>query len=262
MVPTFWPNGTQIPYSYLAQNGPLILPSSGLYPFLAILGIVGPNTSHWGCRFDNAVYPRDVGNSPELNDFENSNAHGSGHFGICPPNFDATTPCDYQNILNPDFWGVTAMALQGTLPGAYTFQMCGQGGVIKHCVTFGLNVVAAPVAKQLVYTHTLSFGASGGVQSFKIGITNPGTGTIDVQATVTGIGTFGDTFTVTTPVIAIGPSSTATNIVLSTTLASSEIGESFSFSVSISVGSDPINLDGSSTETNGVYRSASFTLVN
>jgi hypothetical protein len=274
MVPTFANNdifasngtkifsaGQQIPYSYLAQNGPLILPSSGLYPLLGVFGIVSPNLSHWGCRFDNAIYPRDVGNNPELNAFENSNAHGSGHFGICPPNFDPTTPCDYQNILNPDFWGVTAMALQGTLAGSYSFQQCGQGGVIKHCNTYGLNVVHAPVVTQISYTKKLSVSKTGGVQNFKLGVTNKDTQTIFAQVTVTAIGSFGDSFTVTSPVLTIAPLSTATNIALSFQVTSSMIGETFSFSTSIAVGLDSVNLDGSSTEASGAVIHSSFTVV-
>jgi hypothetical protein len=37
LLPTFWANGTQIPYSYLAQNGPLIIPGSGVWAFLSTL---------------------------------------------------------------------------------------------------------------------------------------------------------------------------------------------------------------------------------
>ncbi len=249
MVPTFWPNGTQISYSYLAANGPLILPSSGLFPFL---GIIDPNDfaglSNWGCRFDNAVYPNDQGNSL-LNAFENGFGKGTGNFGLCFPNFDPTTPCDYQNINNPDYWGVTAMSLVGTLAGDYTFLQCANNGAVQHCQRYGLTVLAAPVLHQLVVKKAISFAASGGSIAFKVGITNPSlTHTVFAQVTVTGIGSFGDTFSATSGVIAIAPNANVNDIALSAPLSASEIGETFTFSVSIIVGTDPNNLDGTSTE--------------
>jgi len=261
MVPTFWPNGTQIPYSYLAANGPLILPSSGLFPFL---GIIDPNDfaglSNWGCRFDNAAYPNDQGNSL-LNAFENGFGKGTGNFGLCFPNFDPSTPCDYQNINNPDYWGVTAMSLVGTLPGAYTFLQCANNGAVQHCQRYTLNVIPAPVVQQLTYTHKLSITKNGGVQSIKVGINNPGSQTIFAQVTVTAIGSLGDTFTVTSPIVTIAPLATATNIGLSFTVSPSMIGETFTFSTSVAVGLDPVNLDGTSTETNGAILHGSFTVV-
>lgn len=249
LVPTFWPNGTQIPYSYLAKNGPLIMPNAGLYPFLAIIGAVSPGTSNWGCRFDSAAYPRDVGNQPELNVFENAHGKGTGNFGLCPPNFDATTPCDYQNINNPDFWGVTAMAIQGTLPGDYTFQQCANNGAVQHCHTYGLTVLASPVLHQLVVKKSVSFSTSGGSIPFRVGITNPSlTHTIYAIVTVTGIGSLGDTFSATSGLVTIAPNANANNIALAGSISASEIGETFTFSVSIAVGTDPNNLDGISTE--------------
>ena len=262
MVPTFWPNGTQIPYSYLAANGPIIAPSSGLYPFL---GIIDPDdfagVANWGCRFDNAAYPRDVGNSPELNQFMNGVGPGTGNFGICPPNFDASTPCNYQNVLNPDYWGVTAMSLVGTIAGAYTFKLCANNGSTSHCETYTLNIIHAPVVNQLSYTHKLSIAKTGGVQNIKVGINNPDSHTIYAQVTVTAIGSLGDTFTVTSPVVTIAPLSTATNIPLSFTVTPSMIGETFTFSTSVAVGLDPTNLDGSSTEASGAILHGSFTVL-
>lgn len=246
MVPTFWPNGTQIPYSYLAANGPLILPSGGLLPFLSIIHHRFSG-SNWGCRNDPPTYPRDQGNNPELNSYENCFGPSStcGNFGLCPPNFDPSTPCDYQNILNPDFFAVTAMSLVGTVAGDYTFLLCGQAGVIRHCTTYGLNVVPAPVVHQLVVKKSVSFLASGGNIPFRIGISNPSlTHTIFVQVTVTGIGNLGDTFSATSGVISIAPNANANNIAFTAPLTSSEIGETFTFSFSMIVGTDTNNLDG------------------
>jgi len=239
-VRTFWANGTQIPYSYLAANGPVIVPSSGLYPFL---GIIDPEDfaglSNWGCRFDNAAYPRDMGN----------------------PSFNQRFGTNYQTINNPDFWGVTAFSLVGTLAGTYTFQFCANNGSVQHCETYTLNVIHAPTVNQLTYTHKLSIGKTGGVQSFKVGINNPDSHTIYAQVTVTAIGSLGDTFTVTSPVVTIAPSSSATNIPLSITVSPSMIGETFTFSTSIAVGLDPVNLDGTSTKATGAILHGSFTVV-
>jgi hypothetical protein len=250
MVATFWPNGTQIPYAYLAANGPLILPDSGLFPFL---GVIDPahfaGVSNWGCRFDNAAYPRDVGNQPELNSFMNGFGKGTGNFGLCFPNFGPSTPCDYQNVNNPDFWGVTAMALQGTLPGDYTFQQCANNGAVQHCQTFGLTVVNATILHQLVVRKSISFSASGGSIPFKIGVTNPSlTHTVFAIVSVTGIGSFGDTFSATSGLLTISPNANVNNVALSARITASEIGETFTFSFSIAVGTDSNNLDGTSTE--------------
>jgi len=235
MAATFWANGTQIPYSYLAANGPIIIPASGLYPVFA------PAASNWGCRFDGAVYPRDVGNDPELNDA-----------------FGGTT---FQNINNPDFWGVTAMSLVGTLAGSYTFKLCANNGSVQHCETYTLNVIHAPTVNQLTYTHKLSIGKTGGVQNFKVGINNPDSHTIYAQVTITAIGSLGDTFTVTSSVVTIAPSSSATNIPLSITASPSMIGETFTFSTSVAVGLDSVNLDGTSTKAGGPVLHGSFTVV-
>jgi hypothetical protein len=250
MVPTFWANGTQIPYAYLAANGPLILPDSGLFPFL---GVIDPahfaGVSNWGCRFDNAAYPRDVGNQPELNSFMNGFGKGTGNFGLCFPNFGPSTPCDYKNINNPDFWGVTAMALQGTLAGDYTFLQCANNGAVQHCHSYGLTVLPAPVLHQLVVKKSISFSASGGSIPFRIGVTNPSLDhSVFVVVSVTGIGSFGDTFSATTGLLTIAPNANVNNVALSAPLTRSEIGETFTFSFSIAVGTDPNNLDGTSTE--------------
>ena len=248
MVPTFWPNGTQIPYSYLAQNGPLILPSTGLYPFLSIIGVVGPGTSNWGCRFDPSSYPHDIGVTTEFNNFDNSCALGQGCFGACAPSFSPATPCNYQNTNNPDFFGVTAMALNGTLEGDYTFQLCGQAGSIRHCQTYGLNVVGAPIV-YMTAPKDVSFRHGHGTIKFFAFFFNPDKSVTEyVQATATGIGTFGDTIVVTTPVTELKAGQFSFNFAFVTALITSAmIGETFTFTVSMVVGTDPVNLDGTST---------------
>lgn len=238
LLPTFWANGTQIPYSYLVTHGPLVTPGVGLYAFLSIVDPAdfGPGAlGNWGCKFDAGAFPNDHG-IDELNAFLCSDGDAGDN---------CTNP--FQTINNPDFWGVTAMSIVGTVAGSYTFQLCGQTGIIIHCHTYGLNVLASPFVHQLVVKKSVSFAASGGNVPFKLGISNPDSHTVYAQVTVNGIGNLGDTFTASSNVVTIAPGASANNIQFSVPLIASEIGETFSFSFSISVGTDPNNLDGTST---------------
>jgi methionine-rich copper-binding protein CopC len=250
LLPTFFANGTQVPYAYLATHGPLITPGLGLYLALAIGGQTAPGTSNWGCKFDAAVFPNDHGIG-EINDylmthFNRRHTHtlcsifGPGFF------FPADPGCPYPTFNNPDFWGVTAMSIVGTQPGAYTFKLCAQGGVLVHCSTFGLNVVASAVAHQLVVKKTISFASSGGSIPFKIGITNPDIHSVFAQVTVTASGST-DSLSATSSEVTIGPNANANNIALSVPITASMIGETFTFSFTIVESLDPNNLDGTST---------------
>jgi hypothetical protein len=235
LVPTFWPNGTQIPYSYLAAHGPIIAPGQGLYEFLGLGGVYG----HWGCKYDGATWPNDQG-IPLLN------AALHTHF----PLFN-----------NPDFFAVTAQALSTTLPGNYGFEMCAQLGVLLHCNMYHLNVVAAPALHQIVYSKTVS--VKSGVESFKTGITNnDSTNTLYVTFTITAVGSTGDTLTASASA-KIAPNSSANNIALSFSLTglTGTLPETFSFSISMSVGTDPVNLDGTSTLSTGPFSHAHFTVT-
>jgi len=231
ILPTFWGNGTQIPYSYLRTHGPLIIPGTGIWAFLSTIfsrghPLVPPGAlGNWGCKFDAGAFPNDAGNP------DNNAAFGTN------------VPRDN----NPDYFGVMAMAIEGTLPGAYTFQLCGQAGVLQHCTILGLNVVNPSNVHQFVYSKTVSFSASGGEQKFKLGIDNPSSFTVYVQATVTAVGSFGDTLTATTSILTLGPGGAVNNLALSFQLTASMIGETFTFSQSMIVGTDPVNLNGTST---------------
>jgi len=231
LLPTYWANGTQIPYSYLETNGPLVIPSVGFYPFLGTL--VGAfEGANWGCRYDGAAYPNDIG----------ANADGN-----------------YTNYNNPDFWGVTAMAINGTQTGDYTFQMCANNGVVQHCNTYGLDVVNAPVlyltaAKTVSYKHS-----HGKLQFFAFWYNPSATVTEYVQTTATGIGSLGDTIVLTTPVEKLTAGFFSLNFAFPTvTLKSSYIGETFTFTFTTAVGTSSTNLDGTSTDHIGP---SSFTVT-
>ena len=216
-VQTFWANGTQIPYSYLKLNGPVVRAGS-----------------FSGCRFDAAAF---------IND------QAGGFAGVLDP------PAPQAAFNNTDFWQITAEALSNTLLGTYTFIVCGQAGLLVHCKTFTLVVVAAPVIHQFNFDHRLSLSGSANTQSFKVGISSvDSTNTLYVQITITGIDQNGDTFTVSSPLITFAPDATINNIIVTATFNKSEIGQTFSFSTSLSVGisAEPTTQTGFSSVTSSL----------
>jgi hypothetical protein len=262
LLPTFWANGTQIPYSYLAQNGPLVIPGSGVWAFFSTLfhhhppvPIVPPGAlGNWGCKFDATAWPNDAGV------FNPDPATGTGdctHPGSATSD-DCGNGVHVARYNNPDYSPIVAMAIQGTKPGLYSFQICGQNGVLQHCQTLGLNVVTPPNVHQFVAPKSVSFSQSGGVVTFKLGIDNPYSQTVYVQNTVTAVGSLGDTLTATTAVLTIGPGGAANNVFLSFQLTRSMIGETFTFSQSMAVGTDPVNLNGTSSVTSNSKATGTF----
>jgi hypothetical protein len=217
LAQTFWANGTQIPYSYLQAHGPIIAPGAGLYL------TVGFN---FGCRFDAGAYPNDVANP-----------------GV-PFN-------------NPDFLAVTAQALSTTLPGTYSFNICGLSGSLFNCKHYTLVIVQAPFVHQFAHIGHVSLSANGG-QAFKLGVSNVDPNTIYVQVTFSGTGSAGDSFTVQTAVVSIAPFANANNLAVPVALTPKMVGEVFTFTTTIAVGISPTALTGVST-LNAV--SSTFTVV-
>jgi hypothetical protein len=213
LVQTFWANGTQIPYSYLRFNGPIIRAGS-----------------FNGCRFDAAAF---------IND------QAGGFAGVLDP------PAPQTAFNNTDFWQITAEALSHTLTGTYTFVVCGQAGLLLHCKTYTLIVIAAPFIHQFVMPTTVSFLGSGGAANGKVGISSPSTGGSGfptfVQLTLTGIGSAGDTFTVSTAIFQTNPGGNINNIAISIRLTKAMIGETFTYSSTIIVGLAADQLTGTST---------------
>jgi hypothetical protein len=230
LLPTFWANGTQIPYSYLEANGPLIIPGYGITPWLSTIAPTtftpGGPYGNWGCKYDAAAYPNDAGVAAD-----------NAGLGTNIPRYN-----------NPDYFMVQAMAINGTLPGNYSFQFCGQAGILRHCETYGLTVVGAPVI-YLTAPKVVSYKHSRGKIQFLAFFYNPDHGVTEyVEATATGIGTLGDTITVTTPVVELRAGFFSINFSFPTaTISKAMIGETFTFTFSMAVGTDPVNLDGTST---------------
>jgi len=133
------------------------------------------------------------------------------------------------------------------LPGTYLVDVCGLTGTLINCQRVTLIIVRAPHNGQIVYSHKVSI-AAGGVQSFKVGVTNFATQNIYAQVTITGTGNLGDTFTVQTAIVLIAPGASANNLVATLTLTPAEIGETFTFSASVAVSAtDPGALTGFSS---------------
>jgi len=212
MFQTYFANGTLIPRSYLVANGPIVRadPLSG-------------------CRGFGEVFPNDV-EAP-----------------LCvPPDVPANLDCALPN--NPDFFDVSANALTNTAPGTYFVDICGLDGTLINCARITLIVVAAPVFTSFVWTNQNSVSASHGGH-FKLQVANVSpTTSIYVQVTISGTGSFGDTFSATAsakPLIAPN-SSSPLNVDVSFT--SSEVGETFVFTATITVSAtDPGALTGTST---------------
>lgn len=184
--------------------------------YLAANGPVVRDTDGSGCRFGGYAIPNDLEASPYV------------------PN-------------NPDFFQVTADALSHTLPGTYLVDVCGLTGTLINCQRITLIVVSAPVVSSFSWTHKGSVSASHGGH-FQLRVTNlDATHTIFAQVTITGTGSTGDTFTLTSASLAIAPNSDQP-FNLAATFTSSEIGETFVFTSSIAVSAtDSAALTGTST---------------
>jgi len=181
---------------------------------------------NFGCRFDAGAYPNDI-----------------------------AAPVPTKNV---DFFPVAAQSLSTTLPGTYFFNICGLSGALFNCQRLTLVVVQAPVVSQFLYTHISGFSAShGGHFNVVISNTSPTTA-IYAQLTVTGTGSSGDSFLLQSKVIKIAPNMLSNTITLFVTLTSGEIGETFTFTSFIAVGTSSTALTGVSTLQ---AVSATFTVV-
>jgi hypothetical protein len=215
LLPTFFANGTQVPYSWLETHGPLIIPGTGLWPLLSTFPgapnagtAVPPGEANWGCKFDAAVFPNDAGivNSDPVHGaigcsapFVSSDTSDDCGLGIAVPRTE-----------NPDYNAIMAMSLNGTLPGDYSFQVCGQYGVLVHCSTFGLDVIAPPQITLNLWAHSIRLNSktNSATQFWFIGVNNPNTTPLYVQVQINGVSEDGTrTFQATSSVEEIQPSS-------------------------------------------------------
>jgi hypothetical protein len=284
LLATYWPNGTQVPYSYLVTHGPLIAPGGGFYVGLDELGVAGVGGIPWGCSFDAQTFPNDVVGVQNYNDHFmtacDKDAHGNctdsdiaadvaatGTFDTneCGPKEGNFCPVPPANG-NPDAFQVVAMTITDpatgaslTAPGGYTFKLCGQIGVLQHCSIYGLDVVNGAQFATVDWNHQISVKHSRPVQFFST-VVNPDSTAQYIQVTVSVTGDNGNTFSVTSAVVLVGAGKNATLTTgfgpVFTTL---DIGHTFTFTSTILEGATADGLTATSTQTTfGGQSSGSF----
>jgi hypothetical protein len=160
--------------------------------------------------------------------------------------------------------------------GTYLVNVTGTSAGLPHAVTVTVNVVQSvqcnnclpPELVQANFHHRLSLSKTGGVQTYKIGVLNPNSALtiyVNVQVVATdGAGVAG--FTLNTGVITLSPSQTITNQLLSITLPASDLGSTFTWTLSVQWGTtattDPAQLPFNTfTDTGGIPTSGSFTVI-
>jgi hypothetical protein len=162
-----------------------------------------------------------------------------------------------------------------TTPGTYLVNVTGTSAGLSHTVTVTVIVQSSqctnclpPELVQANFHHRLSLSRMGGVQTYKIGVLNPNSAlTIYVNIQISGTDGAGvNGFTLNTGVITLSPSQTLTNLLLSVTLPASDLGDTFTWTLSIQWGTtavtDPSQLPFSTfTDSGGIPTSGSFTVV-
>lgn len=199
LLDTYYPNGTQVPFSVLRLNGPI-----------AWVG----DTARCG-RNDGNAFP--LPGTPDVFIDEN---------GVAGPQIQV---------------------LSHTAPGLYTVKLIAIYGLLTREVTFKVNVIQAPIIHQLAqFTTSLSFSASGGKASFKVGITSPGASNVYVNVQITAVGNNGQFASGTSGTFKVNGGGNANNIPVTIPLKMSAIGGTFSLQAIISVGLSPDALTGTS----------------
>jgi hypothetical protein len=139
-----------------------------------------------------------------------------------------------------DATGIYFYVLPGTTPGTYSVQVTGTGLPISHTQTLTMIVPQPPDFLAVFWTHHVSISRNHGTQTFASIIVNfDFKATIYAEVVITGIGSRGDTFTLTSPVLTIKPFSFSINHTLSITFNSSYIGEVYTFTSEILYSGDP-----------------------
>jgi len=203
LLDTYYPNGTQIPFSVLRLTGPI-----------AWVG----DTARCG-RNDGNAFP--LPGTPDVFVDEN---------GVAGPQIQV---------------------LSNTAPGLYTVKLIAIYGLLTREVTFKVNVIQAPFIHQLAqFSSILSFSASGGKASFKVGISSPGASNVYVNVQITAVGSNGQFASGTSGTIAVNAGGNANNIPITIPLKMSSIGGTFSLQAIIMVGLSPDALTGTSILNN------------
>jgi hypothetical protein len=147
--------------------------------------------------------------------------------------------------------GVQIRALSNTAPGVYTIKITAVFGLLTRSMTFTLNVIAAPIIHQLAQFPTdVSFSATGGVLTFKVGVTSPSANNVFLNVQMIAVGSTGQFTSGTSATFLVNPGGNANNIPISLKLKQSAIGTTFTLQAIIMVGLSPDALTGTSIQGN------------
>jgi hypothetical protein len=113
------------------------------------------------------------------------------------------------------------------------------------------------------FKHRLSLSRTGGVQTWKFGITNLNNDTLYVQVVITGAdGTGVSGFTASSSILTVNPNTSLNSQFITFTLPATDQGDTFTFTAVIHWGTSPTSQPFTSTDSlGGVPTSGSFTIV-
>ena len=165
----------------------------------------------------------------------------------------------------------TVCAAAATPTGPYTVAVLGISGSVSHQTTVAITVTSGtsttpPVISQATWNHRFSLSKYNNVLTFRLGALNPSTVTEYVSLRVVATDSTGvDSFILNSAVMALSPGQNLVHIDLSQTFTQSQVGETFTFNISIQWGltaaTDPAQLPFNSTANNGQPTSGSFTVL-
>ncbi len=141
--------------------------------------------------------------------------------------------------------------------GTYTITVTGTSGSITHTTTITVIIPNKTIQiNSISETNPLSVSASGGVQTFIVGLTNTGTTTQYVQVVISGVSTTGaHAFTAQSTAVAVAAGATV-NITVQTpanTFTGADVGRTFNFQANAFFGSSPTTMTNVSQPSTGSF---------
>jgi len=171
--------------------------------------------------------------------------------------------------------GSSVLSCTSSVTGSYLVTVTGTSGSLSHTATVTDIVTKAnqcstcvpPSLTQLNFKHRLSLSKYSNTQTFKMGAVNNNNVTIYVNFQIVGTdGTGVNGFTLNSGVLTLAPGQNVVNLSLSVFIPSSDVGDTFNWTLSIQWGTtattDPAQLPNNSfTDVNGIPTSGSFTVL-
>jgi hypothetical protein len=172
--------------------------------------------------------------------------------------------------------GSSMLSCSSTVAGNYLANVTGTSGALSHSapVTFHVRIpnvcsfCVPPSLTQLNFHHRLSLSKYHNVQTFTVGaVNNNNNVTIYVNFQIVGTDGSGvNGFTINSGVLTATPGKNLVNTQLTVTLPTTDIGDTFNWTLSIQWGTtattDPSQLPNSSfTDANNIPASGSFTVL-